>query len=267
MRKLLQFFCSVFLTVHVFAAEPIPSDLVGEWRTTTSLGDDYGALYIRSDGFALIMGSKPVPIGAGGPVSYDSNTRTLMLSLREGGAELARITFLHDSKTGLLTATMNGTTMSYQHVRKELPSDLASAMSKARDLGGVAAWALGQKTMLRGEEARPKISQQVRSLPQKATSLFYYRNDGLDFDMYLSFSCSKADCQAVLDELTADYQLKSRAARLPEDVQRLGAPNHDLQPNDWEPSNAKAGTFAEGDTVRLFIDTDQNRVFLRRWST
>ena len=147
MRKLLQFFCSLFLTVHVFAADPIPSDLVGEWRTTTSRGDDYGALYVRSDGFAMIMGSKPVPIGAGGPVAYDSNTRTLMLSLREGGAELARLTFLHKPKTGLLTTTMNGTTMSYQHLRKELPSDVASADFKVQEFGGFASQALAQETI------------------------------------------------------------------------------------------------------------------------
>lgn len=122
--------------------------------------------------------------------------------------------------------------------------------------------------LLRGEEARTKIHQRVRSLPEDAGSLFYYYNEGIDFNMYISFSCSKADYQAVVDDLVQSYDVKPRAAWLPEDLSRLGAPPSSLlRSDDWRPSDVKNGIIYEADTVILFIGPDQGRIFLKRWST
>lgn len=132
----------------------------------------------------------------------------------------------------------------------------------------LASQAGAQGTTLRGEDARATIHDQVRSLPEKASSLFYYGNEGVDLDLSLSFSCSNTERQAILDELIARYHLKAHAARLPEDLRRLDMPPTSLlQLNDWRHSDAKTEAFHEADTVLLFVDPDRSRVFFRRWST
>ena len=110
------------------AANPIPAELVGEWRTPASHEDGSAVLYLRVDGLCVGMGSKPVPIGAGGVATYDAKQLTLTLSLRDGAIERAQAIFRYDPESRTLKAEPggDGRSASFKRLREELPEDIKS---------------------------------------------------------------------------------------------------------------------------------------------
>lgn len=126
MRALFFLLFFILPAIKAVAANPIPPELVGEWRTPASREDGSGILYLRPDGLSVMMGTKPVPIGAGGVATYDVKSLTLTLSLREGGIERAQAIFRYDpeSRTLKMEPGRDGRIASFKRLREELPEDI-----------------------------------------------------------------------------------------------------------------------------------------------
>src|ERR1051325_10581458 len=89
MKTLLLFVLASALSLHTFAADTIPPELVGEWASpdakfSRELLTKGGALYLSTNGFAAMFGAPP-PIGMAGTATYDPKTFTLTFDLRDRG--------------------------------------------------------------------------------------------------------------------------------------------------------------------------------------
>ena len=107
-------------TIRATAAAPIPSELVGEWRSPSG----NGLLYLRSDGLAIVIGGPP-PIGFPCLATYDPKSFSLTLSPRispgdmpKGAKQPPDIKLSYDAKA--LTITSKGDMGPYKRHSEEL---------------------------------------------------------------------------------------------------------------------------------------------------
>ena len=71
------------LAIRAPAANPIPAELVGEWRSV----DGNGILALRPDGFGVVIGGPP-PIGVSFQASYEPGNLTITLKLEVSPGDL-----------------------------------------------------------------------------------------------------------------------------------------------------------------------------------
>jgi hypothetical protein len=121
----------IVLTGHAAAANPIPSELVGDWRNPK--GD--GSIYLRADGLACVIGDA---VGLPCLATYDPKSLTLVLAPQPSPGEapkganikdMPKMTFLYDPKA--LTIDYEDPSLKqygpYQRHSEKLPEEIMKA--------------------------------------------------------------------------------------------------------------------------------------------
>lgn len=85
MKPCLLTFLFAVLAIQAPGANPIPPELVGEWRSA----DGNGILAFRPDGFGVVIGGPP-PIGDSFQASYEPGDFTITLKLQVSPGDLPK---------------------------------------------------------------------------------------------------------------------------------------------------------------------------------
>jgi hypothetical protein len=165
--RLFTFLFATF-AIQATAANPIPPDLIGEWRTP----DGNGILYFRADGFGAVVGGPP-PIGVSFLATYDPKDSTITLKLRVSPRELPKgaphppdVKLSYDPKA-LAIKSNDGSGVSYARHSERLPKEFTPLEQRAPwEQEWAKAWDIGTGEGTDAEKAIGHVVEAIRLSPK-----------------------------------------------------------------------------------------------------
>jgi hypothetical protein len=171
MKPCLLIFLFAVLTIHACAANPIPPELVGSWRTA----DSNGILAFRPDGFGVAIGGD---IGVPFQASYDPADFTITLKLQVSPADLPKgaphppdVKLSYDPKE-LAILSKDGSSVSYKRLSDKFPEALNPWEPKTPwEKEWKEAWAIGRGEGTDSEKAIDHVMEAIRLSPKDNVKL------------------------------------------------------------------------------------------------
>lgn len=170
--RLLTFLFAVF-AIQGTTANPIPPELVGEWRSA----DGNGVLAFRADGFGAVIGGPP-PIGVPFQASYDPGNFTITLKLRVSPGDLPKgaphppdVKLSYDPKE-LAIKSKDGPRASYKRHSDKFPEAFNPPEPKTPwEREWAKAWAIGRGEGTDLEKAIGHVVEAIRLSPKENEKL------------------------------------------------------------------------------------------------